>query len=239
MSDVTKISVAAIEKIESGNFEFLPAVYIRAFIKSIATEVGLDHEIMLQKYQQANDLQPMSVDRTHPEQNKSIVTRQVDYSVNNKTLGYVAAAGLIFIIFVFILFNLPSNQKRSVPPISNVLQPQISKPDTLCETLPVTQSDILRLKVKALDTTWIRIVFNDSLADEVTFQEGDIREWISRSKFYMRIGNAGGIELELNGRNLGKPGPLNQITNIVVDESGTSRIPYSSLPDYMFVNSTP
>ncbi len=236
LSDLTKISTSAIQKIENGQFGFLPVVYIRAFLKSLAKEIGLDPNVMLQKYDKATGQPEVAHDPAPGQKKEHKTSPGVDFTIDTKTMGIAVVAGLFVIIVVFIFFNLPQKQKQAVQSVAEVTQPIVTKADTL-KKRPAIEKNIL--KIKGPETTWVRIVFNDSLADEVTFHQGDVREWTSHSEFYLRIGNAGGIELELNGRNMGKPGRQNQITNIVVDDNGPRRIPYSSLPVYMFNNVKP
>ena len=49
----TRIDIKFLEAIENGNFEILPEVYLRAFIKDYAKTVGLDQEVTLKKYDAA------------------------------------------------------------------------------------------------------------------------------------------------------------------------------------------
>jgi len=46
----TRIDIKFLEALEDGNFNFLPDIYVKAFIKQYAKIVGLDEEETLQKY---------------------------------------------------------------------------------------------------------------------------------------------------------------------------------------------
>jgi transcriptional regulator with XRE-family HTH domain len=46
----TRIDIKFLEALEDGNFNFLPEIYVKAFIKQYAKVVGLDEEETLQKY---------------------------------------------------------------------------------------------------------------------------------------------------------------------------------------------
>ena len=59
-----------------------------------------------------------------------------------------------------------------------------------------------RLVVKALETTWIRVQTDDGRVAEELLPTGATREWTSAKRFVVTVGNAGGIEVELNGRSL-------------------------------------
>jgi cytoskeletal protein RodZ len=46
----TRIDIKFLEALEDGNFNFLPEIYVKAFIKQYAKVIGLDEEETLQKY---------------------------------------------------------------------------------------------------------------------------------------------------------------------------------------------
>lgn len=55
ISNITKIDKKFIEEMESGNFEFQPMVYIKAFLKSYAKAVNLDPDDVLKKFEMAKN----------------------------------------------------------------------------------------------------------------------------------------------------------------------------------------
>jgi cytoskeleton protein RodZ len=57
-----------------------------------------------------------------------------------------------------------------------------------------------RLVARASDPTWIRVRMEGGRTIEETIPAGEVREWISNHPFELRIGNAGGVILELNGQ---------------------------------------
>jgi cytoskeleton protein RodZ len=59
-----------------------------------------------------------------------------------------------------------------------------------------------RLVARALETTWMRVRTEEGKTIEETIPAGQIREWFSSGPFTLTIGNAGGVQLELNGRSL-------------------------------------
>jgi cytoskeleton protein RodZ len=67
-------------------------------------------------------------------------------------------------------------------------------------SVPVATGGPYRLVARASDPTWIRVRMEGGRTTEETIPAGEIREWISNRPFELRIGNAGGIVLELNGQ---------------------------------------
>jgi cytoskeletal protein RodZ len=51
----TRIDIKFLEALEDGNFNFLPELYVKAFIKQYAKVVGLDEDETIQKYNIAKE----------------------------------------------------------------------------------------------------------------------------------------------------------------------------------------
>lgn len=69
----------------------------------------------------------------------------------------------------------------------------------------------LTLKMQVLKRTWVKVFVDDQRPEERIFLPGEEKAWHAEKGFEMRIGNAGGISLELNGQavqNLGREGQV-------------------------------
>jgi cytoskeletal protein RodZ len=64
-----------------------------------------------------------------------------------------------------------------------------------------------RLTIRAVEPTWIRVQPDEGRITEETLQAGSSREWSAERRFLVTIGNAGGIEVTLNGTVLPPLGP--------------------------------
>jgi cytoskeleton protein RodZ len=75
----------------------------------------------------------------------------------------------------------------------------------------VSQPQLLVLQGKVKETTWVRIRVDGDEAKEYIFQPGATPEWKGRNDFEITIGNAGGIDLDFEGKrmeNLGRSGQV-------------------------------
>jgi cytoskeleton protein RodZ len=59
-----------------------------------------------------------------------------------------------------------------------------------------------RLAIKAVELSWIRVQTDDGRVIEELLPTGASREWTTRRRFVVTIGNAGGVEVTLNGKAL-------------------------------------
>ena len=97
----------------------------------------------------------------------------------------------------------PSTASTAPPPASAVETPvRLAVPSGPDRRLPSTTATgaPYRLVARAADPTWIRVRMEGGRTIEETIPAGEVREWISNHPFELRIGNAGGVSLELNGQ---------------------------------------
>ncbi len=59
-----------------------------------------------------------------------------------------------------------------------------------------------KLVVRAIERTWIRVQRDRGAAVEEVLESGTVREWTAERVFVLSVGNAGGLELTLNGERL-------------------------------------
>ena len=64
-----------------------------------------------------------------------------------------------------------------------------------------------RLVIRALEPTWVRVQTDEGRIAEELLPAGASREWAAERRFLVTIGNAGGVELTLNGKALPPLGP--------------------------------
>lgn len=63
------------------------------------------------------------------------------------------------------------------------------------------------LTIRAVDATWIRVQPDEGRATEELLPAGASREWSAERRFLVTLGNAGGVEVALNGKVLPPLGP--------------------------------
>lgn len=69
------------------------------------------------------------------------------------------------------------------------------------------------LLMRAVDTTWVRVTPEGGPVTEETLPPGAIREWRSPGRFRVSLGNAGGVEIEIDGRPLPALGQRGQVVH--------------------------
>ena len=107
---------------------------------------------------------------------------------------------------------IPPREAKRAPADAAPAEAQALAPTSATETQAEAVSpETYELKGVVLDETWVRIQIDNGGPKEYIFQPGARPQWKAREGFYLTVGNAAGIELELNGtklKSLGKPGKV-------------------------------
>jgi len=74
--------------------------------------------------------------------------------------------------------------------------------------------DALVLEVEAVELTWFKVQIDNDTVREVTIEANDRVVFTAREQFDLIIGNAGGVELQLNGRPIPVPGKSGQVVTM-------------------------
>ncbi len=217
----TRIDIKFLKAIEEGDFQILPDVYIRAFIKEYAVNCDLDPNKTLEKYDLARqgksfDLSdteepPKNIEKKESENNKQFTdettSAKVDSSsgMNKNKIILFAAIGIIVVAIVasyFIFIKSSSPDIVVEKPFEEVLKEQKQRYEITEEEKPIqqpVQTDSLNLSIKATDTCWVNVTIDDSIDKEFMLYKNTSVVVKAASKFDLIVGNAGGINIELNG----------------------------------------
>jgi len=85
--------------------------------------------------------------------------------------------------------------------------------DDKAEKMPLT------LKAYVRERTWMRISLDGGEPREYIFSPGNEPEWEAKQTFDLLIGNAGGLVLELNGKEIGALGASGQVVRVRLPET--------------------
>jgi cytoskeletal protein RodZ len=74
------------------------------------------------------------------------------------------------------------------------------------------------LSIQATETSWIYVKFKNGKYESVTLRPGSSRQWNFAESTYLKIGNAGGIKVTLDGRELGPVGQSGQVVTLTLPQ---------------------
>lgn len=218
IAESLKIGEDCLSAIENDAFEKLPvAVYTMGYIRSYAALVGIDADPIIEFYRQHLS-QP---------QPSTIIPIAFSRKKGSKA-GYLFAA-LVLVVVAFLLFPGVTRKKNtrpaagssvtekapSVPPAVNGPAPNAAvQQGGAAETASVAgQHDLF---VTADDTTWIAVTFRNGRREEILLRPGQSKNWSFSGRAFLKVGNAGGINISLDGKDLGKPGVSGQVKSMTL-----------------------
>ena len=103
------------------------------------------------------------------------------------------------------------------PPLET---PPAPEPTPVPEVAPVPKTKPLSLKLKAVEETWVRIQVDDTPEREMTFKPGDVTSHQAMTRIHLLVGNAGGLDVTLNGRLIEKFGKSGEVVTAIITPQG-------------------
>lgn len=223
ISAATRINVKFLQAIEDGEFSILPQAYVRAFIREYAAQVGINPEESIKKYEQSTQPQLNNETLTPAPATKVRLSKQKGASQTTILiiLTIIVVAGLIGSLIFFrddpekavdeIPFqqSVEATEKKLIPDssISNLDKPSV-------QSLPPHASvsgDSLLLFISASESAWISLIMDDKIKSEILLLTDKSMQWKAAHNFKLTVGNAGGIKIKLNNKevpSLGKRGAV-------------------------------
>lgn len=201
ISRTLKISYTYLRAIEDETFEKLPEeVYVKGYIRKYAEILNIDPEIVIQAYNQ----------QVSPPQAENKEALEKDALKRKRSKLKLLLTPLLLLLFVitvtFILFpSSPRKKEISIsPPPAEIEKENILKKEDTPHIL----------KVFAIDTTWLLIAVDNVTTKDLILKPGESIELQAKTGFSLKIGNAGGVKLIFDGKEMGKPGGKGQVVNL-------------------------
>ncbi len=87
-------------------------------------------------------------------------------------------------------------------------------------TTSVQEKKPISLQLKAIEETWLSLQADDQSGKEMILKPGEGMTVQASGRILMKLGNAGGLDLVLNGKPLGKSGKSGEVLTLVVTPQG-------------------
>ena len=109
----------------------------------------------------------------------------------------------------------PSRPSRApAAPRARTAAAPAAKPAAPMATAPaitVPQGETLQLQVLAKERAWLRVIADGKVIFQNVLEKGRTEQWAAQNSLNLWLGNAGSVELMLNGRSLGTPGRRGEV----------------------------
>lgn len=214
-----------LKALEDGNLERLPPdVYVRAYIREYARFLNIEAEPLLDEYAVL----------TRGKREESFPSPPLAKEKRSIPRIALIASMVVVSAFLFVYF-LSREGKNVVPVVPSVSDHAASVPSSAesphmpvvkvvppvsahAESVPLKPDSQHTLDVSATETTWLRIERGEGVSEEILMKPGETKKWTSRNGFGLKIGNAGGVRLVLDNRDIGVPGSKGRVITLRLPE---------------------
>lgn len=247
ISHSTRIDLKYIKAIESSDFDVMPEVYMRAFIKGYAKIIDLDGEETLRKFDAAKegltDDDTEEPDENESEnvvkENKPVETKKFESPVaqeksaepkkknnNGLIIGIVLLAVSIIVVVYFLFFATGNTEIINEKPFSQVLEEKsrFEVDEKIDEIPPAVVNDSLALNITSQDTCWVKVLVDESNTAEFMLFPNRVKALKASAKFNIVVGNGRSLTFELNGAPLEFQSQSGRIPNIEITNNGVQKL---------------
>lgn len=208
----TKIRKIYLSAMEEENFAILPPkVYALGFVKRYANFLKLDADALSQEFK----------DIAYPvafEENVQVQPEKFhkEFSLRRLPLKNIifAAVFLLLVIWAgnYIVGYLSSNMNRpnqtNIPKSENSAKnPSATSPKTIRNNNQLK----LQLKIKAGQSCWTLVMVDGAKKLEATLVDGQQQTFTAKDSIYIRLGNAGAVNLYVNDKKIESLGGFGQV----------------------------
>ncbi len=213
ISNTLRIKYSYLKALEDGDIENLPPeVYVKGYIHEYAKVLDIDPDPIISSYMQL-------ISQPEPAQGKP--SGKTTQPKKRKT-GYVLIPALLILAVIFIAYlQQPSTDKMTESPVPAPAVETKKEATPATEGIPQRAMSGHLLQIDAHDTTWLQVMIDKADLKELLMQPGDAVEWHAEECFSLKIGNAGGIKLRFDGKELTNLGEAGQVVTINLPETGT------------------
>jgi cytoskeletal protein RodZ len=215
VAEQIRIRSVYLAAIEDENWSTIGApVYIRGFLRTYARFLGLDPEEAVAAFNRSQPLPPQSA--------ASDREREVPRAAPGRAGSFLLwTAGTVAVLLIaFVVFSELTMPRKAASPLTSVASavpaptlpvaaspsPAVSPPAVGPDAADGAKSLALVLSAPS----WLRVTVDGSVSMEGTFPAGTAKTFHGKSAL-VRIGNAGGVEIYVDGKDLGKLGATGDV----------------------------
>ena len=245
ISDILKIKYDYLKSLENETFEKLPQeVYIKGYIREYAEYLQIDPQSAINAYiQQITPPQTIQKETADNELKRSkkpklgfalilLIVILITISVIYMLFGQNEKAETRYPLQAEKEISSPQTVTGNEKPVSPVGTSQetpstekqqpapLASAQTSEKSVPSSaEPDGQVLKVFATDKTWILVRIDNTHSKEMLLKPGESVEWHAKKSFLLTIGNAAGVRLVFNGKEMKNLGEKGQVIKIDLPSS--------------------
>ncbi len=233
-----------LQAMEAGDLAKLPGgVFTRSFFKQYAAILGLDPNYV------DSELRELQIETTPPI--AQLETHYVPYKPLEPKSNSLAVAG-VWVVLALVgcggVYYLSRNyqpgsaakpaESASSSKVAETPAQQLPAPEkpsitpvsTPASAPPPIGSGSLQVVLNASETSWVSITVDGKVVFSGILQPNERREINAEEKVKVIAGNAGGIDISLNGKTIEALGPKGQVRTVELTRAGAQVVSRTSKP---------
>lgn len=230
----TKIHLKILKSIEEDNLINLNPIYVKGFIKIYCRLLGADPRNFLPDLKETKNIVQAKVKEETKSESlfKNVSTKLVNFRPYIKVKPLLVIIGIL--IGIVLLFNFtkaifsksrvnPPKKKLAaqIIPEKHARKREIPKTDKAQSAASVPAAASIRLGIRAKENCYINLKADTKAVFQGVLKKGRFESWQAKDKFELSVGNAGAVELEINGKLIPNLGKKNQaLKKILINREG-------------------
>ncbi len=224
----TMIRRSYLEALEDDEYALLPgSVYVKGFLRNYAVYLGLDPSHVLSIYH-----------REYPDQSQQVVAPATIKPRGTSQLitgGTLAGVLLIVVVAVFGTYVFrqveafrqagPSTSASALVPTPTPIPPTVTAAPSLAAAAPASPSSGpaaapsaapspasgAEVTAKVNQDAWLQVEVDGQRSFEGVLKAGQSQTWKGKDDVFVWVGNAGGVSIVFNGKDLGTLGAVGEV----------------------------
>ena len=201
VSEETRIAISNLQLIEQEALEALPdKVFVKGFLRSYARAIGADSDEAVKLYETRLDMVNRLTDAGRFSPRSSL------FAWRNLILSITIVLAVIALTLYGVSYlqsRIPQQETVKTPADSEHSEATLPRQETdssVKKDATLKPQNKLVLDITAVDDTWIKVIIDNKDSKEYNLNSGENLELEASAGFNLLIGNAGGLELEFNGK---------------------------------------
>jgi cytoskeletal protein RodZ len=240
LSETTKISTRMLQAMEAGDLAKLPGgVFTRSFFKQYAAILELDPSYVDSELQelQSDAVPPIAHLEAH-----YVPYKPLEPKSNSLTAAAVwvvlalVGSGGVYYLSKNYPFGSTSKQAESASTKTDQSFPLDAKPIVTPASIstaapPPIGSGSLQVVLNASDTSWVSVTVDGKVLFSGILKPNERREINAAESVKVIAGNAGGLDISLNGKTIEALGPKGQVRTVELTRAGAQVVSRASRPE--------
>ena len=218
LAKVTNIPTTLLRDMENDNFAKCGGeTYARGHLRNIAAKLGVDERVFLDLFE-TEVTAPAKPIRELLNENNVTMTYQEPKRISWKFLAAGSAAALVLFAGAQIIFSNMDNGSNPEMIATTLATPSNSATESAAPSAAASPEIVGGVNVELVASRGITWLYATNESGEVLFS-GQVREGVTKTfnaakQVNLRVGNAGAVDISVNGKDVGSIGADREVANL-------------------------